>query len=575
MKLKGIWSNFIGIALLAILAIACHDLNDDNTNKDNDARLESLTIADKAVVLGSPGTSLDTAEPASLTLSFTEASGVMPVIVSKSKNAQALYGKMKPGISNPAWKESGPLNLENGDYFVVSVRDGNSAALYYSVDITVPPPPPPPLALEDFRKKYITFADEIPVMSINTAGGVSVNGTSDNDYVNATISITGSKQNNISNWAVTIRGRGNSTWGMPKKPYRIRGNSRNNLFDRERVRNWALLANYADKSLMRNYIAHLLGRSLSSMEYIANVIFTEVYFNGSYEGLYCLQDHQESGPSRVNIEGFTKDGNGNLVETGFLLELDWPDRNPGSIRDRDYFSISNLSNLSGRYFYLKYPKYDDDGFEDPVFFQQAFNYVKNYVAAVHNAIDAHNMTAFENLCDKNTFIDYFLVKELTKDVDGAQLSVFFNKKIGEKMKMGPLWDFDLSCGNADYIDYSPQNWHVVRQYQNQQLPWFRRLMMHNDFYESFRTRYLELSETNIKYTIDSIDTIRELIRPAALRNFERWQILNSDYFWPIPPPVLAIHTWDGQVNYVKNFLSQRNAWMYDQLYHRRPIPGVR
>ncbi|MCL2762160.1 MAG: CotH kinase family protein [Treponema sp.] len=443
---------------------------------------------------------------------------------------------------------------------------------------------------EAFVRNYMTFADEVFVMRINTAGGVEIAGNQNSDYVDATINIQNSQQHHvINNWAVTIRGRGNSTWGMPKKPYRIRGVSRNNLFGRERVRNWALIANYADKSFIRNYAALLLGRSLSP-DYISNAIFTEVYFNGRYDGLYCLHDHQESGPSRVDVESFTRDEHGNVTDLGFLLELDWVNRNPGSVSGRDYFTITRWNSSHGanhvNHFFLKYPQLGDAGFETEALHDQAVNYIRNYVTNAYNAITSRNFTTFTNLCDIDSFIDFLLVKELTKDVDGPQLSVWMYKKPGEKLKMGPLWDFDLALGNTDYPDnhWVPQNWSVVtgsnvawwpEEGGGNPLPWFNNLMAMNNFYEAFRTRYLELYNTNIQYTINSIDTIRELIRPAAFRNFERWQILNNHYFWPQPPPVLAIHTWDGQVDYVKNYLTQRNAWMYDQLLNRRSIPGVR
>ena len=582
MRLKIIQIIIYCSVLFVLFLAACEDSPEPKSqenqiiqnDKNDDARLLSLTIAGKAVALGAPGATLAEAVAAELKLRFEEASDISPVIVTKSGKAGAVYGKMKHGEPEPVLVKSGAIDLENGDYFVVRVKAEDDSVLYYIVAVTVSKP------LGPFQSKYLTFSDEIPVMRINTEGGAAIRGTSDSDYVNAVISIENSKQSNINNWAVTIRGRGNSTWGMPKKPYRIRGVSRNNLFGRERVRNWALLANYADKSLMRNYVAFLLGRSLSS-DYISNVIFTELYLNGSYDGLYCLQDHQESGPSRVNVEGFTKDASGNLVDVGFMLELDMIDRNPGAVRDRDYFSISDRSTLSGRYFFLKYPKYDDDGFEDPAFFRQALNYIKDTVAAVHTAIDTGDMAAFENLCDKDSFLNYILVNEWMKNVDGAQLSMFFNKKMGGKFKMGPLWDFDLSSGDTHYPEYGindlyyPENWWIVNKYSGSNIPWFRSLIRVNSFYEEFRARYLELYETNIQHTIDSIDVIRELIRPAALRNFNRWQILNSTWYWPQSPPVLAIHTWDGQIDYLKDYLTKRSAWMYDQLYNRKAIPGVR
>ena len=433
--------------------------------------------------------------------------------------------------------------------------------------------PPPAGAYGQFKQKYMTYADEIAVMHINTKNGVGI--TSKETYVDATINIEGTVNYNISDWNVQIRGRGNSTWGrgdFPKKPYRIKAVNKTSIFGRPAVKNWALIANYSDKSLMRNYMTFMLGRSLHTMGFTPNAIFVEVYLNGRYNGLYCLQDHMEAKPSRVNVEGYILDGSGKLTDVGFLVEFDWikENRNPGAVEGRDYFALPDKNFLC----FLRYPQYDDDGFENnPALYQQAFDYVKDYVTSVHNAIIDHNKTEFESLCERDSFIDYFIVQEMSRDIDGGYLSTFFNKKPGGKMQMGPLWDYDLAFGNCNYIghttDYSsPEGWYIVRESR-----WFRNLLRTEDFYEDFRTRFMELSATNIQYTIDCIDPTRELIREAALRNFNRWKILGT-YVWPNPPGVLARKTWDGQVDYIKEFWDGRNKWMYDELSNRNPIPDV-
>ena len=443
-----------------------------------------------------------------------------------------------------------------------------------------PDDPPGFLTFELFKEKYMTYTDEVPVIRIDTAGGASVTGTSAAHLRDAIVSIEGSKFYNISNWPVKIRGRGNSTWIMPKKPYLIKADRRTTIFGLPSARDWVLMANYADKSLMRNYTAHLLSRSLSAIDFNANVIWVELYFNGRYEGLYCIQEQIESNSNRVDVEKYLFDAYGNLIDVGFLLEVDWASRNPGSALNRDYFTLSGLSDIQ---FFLKYPRYGDEGFEDTASHSQAVTYIRNYITDVHNAIQGQDFIGFRNLCDIDSFVDYLLVKELSRDVDGAQLSIFMNKKIDEKMQMGPLWDFDLAFGNADYIPFTPDNdksspegWYVVLQsgVGEEQLPWFNSIMKMDDYYEAFRTRFLELSDSNIQFTIDCIDPVREAIREAADRNYQRWDHLNY-YVWPNPSKLVAIKTWDGQVDFIKDFWTERNNWMYDQLYNRRSIPEIR
>jgi hypothetical protein len=350
------------------------------------------------------------------------------------------------------------------------------------------------------------------------------------------------------------------------------------------VKNWALFANYGDKSLMRNYVTLMLGRSLTSMDFTANCIFVEVYYNDQYDGLYCLQDQMEAKPSRVNVEGFTKDASGKLTDVGFMLELYntsdalFKQREPDAVNGRDYFKLDN--NI---FYLLEYPKYDDDGFEDPAFYKQAFDYIKKYVEDVRAAIDSGSSTQIKQLCDWNSFIDYFLVEELSKEVDSYQMSIFVNKKVGGKMQMGPLWDFDIAYGNAntihehiadtsvggDWYETPAGGWYLVRKFS-----WFNKLMSTNAFYTDFRARFRALKTSNIQYTIDSIDGVRNNIRTVAEKNFnQRWS--STLYVWTwANTDVLFKNTyyqnWNNQVDYLQHFLRTRAQWMYDNMGTSRP-----
>ena len=569
LKMTQIVIVFTFASVFTVLLVSCPPpeaiINNEKPVTES-AKIAKLTIAGRDVAWGEPAGELKNARARALFLEFEEASHAAIHISLDTSRASAAYSILMSRESEPVWRTSDPVNFKTGDILAIRVVTDNVLFRYYTLAVTVGKPSPIFLTEEIFRQQYLTFIDEVPQMKIYTAGGVSIN--SKDNYINAAINIEGSQKYNRTNWPVEIRGRGNSTWSMPKKPYRIKAKSKTSIFGLPELRNWALIANYADKSLMRNYTVHLLGRSLR-MDFTANVIFVEVYINDRYDGLYCLQDQTEANKHRVDVEGYLTDGKGDLTDTGFLVELDWPDRNPGSKEGLDYVRISGLN------YFITYPKYmDDEGFHELGFYQQAVAYIKDYLTQVHEAVMSQNKTAFEDLCDTDSFIDYFLVQELSKNVDGTSLSVFYNKKPGGKMKMGPLWDFDLALGNADYIPYTSDGWYNARPSPGSQTPWFQYLLKQSDFYEDFRARYIDLYDANIQYTINCIDDVREAIRPAALANFDRWRILNSSYLWPNPLPVLAIHTWDGQVDYIKDYWINRNKWMYDQLYYRQAIPGV-
>ena len=548
--------------------------------------MTSLSIAGKNIIFGASALDLATASTTKTTLSSTEATNAAISITVSSVTAQALYGIMVTKDSEPLlWKGTGSLTFSAGDILAIKVSSSeNEAVLYYKVTISKieeppPPPPPPPTSLSEFEERCMTFMEEIPRMYIYTEGNKDV--TSKDNYINATINIEGSVKHNISNWEVEIRGRGNSTWneqiwfdGKKKLPYRIKSVKKTSIFGLPEVKNWALCAEYSDKSLVRNYSMHMLDRSLGTMNFSTNVIYVEVYFNSRYDGLYILKDQMEAKPSRVNVEGFTVDASGNLTDTGFLIVVDWVGRNPGSQNGRDYFKAGNSGD--GAWF-IKYPKFDDDGFEgNTKLHNQAVAYIKKYVEDVHNALQSSNTGSFDNLCDRNSFVDYYIVQELVKNVDGNKLSIYANKKPGEKMQMGPLWDFDITLGNCYFKQWNtpdpkPEGWQIAN---GGELNWFKYLMGNKTLYEAVRTRFIELHDKNISWMLSNVDPVRDFIRSAADRNFGRFDKILTNNTWCNPDDVLAANTFDKQVVYLKNWTQTRSDWMYDQLYNRKAISGV-
>lgn len=398
-----------------------------------------------------------------------------------------------------------------------------------------------------FRKKYLTFIDEIPEIHIDTNNVIIANKV---DYVNAKIEIKNSSKYNLNPTAAGIRLRGNSTMGLPKHPYRLKFDKKTSLFGFPAVKDWTLLANFNDKSLIRNYTISMLGRSLTSMDFNPNVIFIDVYLNGKYEGLYGMQDQIESGASRIDVEGYTLDKNGKINDIGFLLEADGRAGTQVEVSGRDYF-------VAGLPLVLKYPQYGDKGFEDLSFYMEAYNYIKNYVNEAYKAISSinsnDNYSKFKELCDETSFIDYFLVQELSKNQDPN--SNFLHRKLGGKLKMGPLWDFDLSVGNgnpggSEGAGSDPAGWSTVRIN-----PWYKALMKSSSFYENFRTLYMERANKNITYMINCIDDIYSAIQSAAIANFERWKQGNN-------------FSYLSEVKFVKNFYINRSQWLYNQLDKR-------
>jgi hypothetical protein len=168
----------------------------------------------------------------------------------------------------------------------------------------------------------------VPVLvKVDTVGGAAI--LNKEDFVNATITIGASVEFGPEFSAPTqIRGRGNSTWTMPKKPYRLKLSKKSSLLGMPEERDWALLANYADKSLMRNAIAFCMGQMLG-FAYTPRWRAVELELNGAYQGVYQLVEHLETGGQRVDI------GNDGENGQGFLIEIDHR-------RDADLTFISRM-----------------------------------------------------------------------------------------------------------------------------------------------------------------------------------------------------------------------------------------
>ena len=494
---------------------------------------------------------------------------------------------------------------EEGTYLITVTTETDktdTATLIVSGTGTPPTPPPTPptppptppsdgITLEEFREKYMTYTENIPKVYFDT-GGVQV--VDKKTWVSATVRIESNiAEYNLTGWQVELRGRGNSSWslgmqpesrGGGKKPYRLRSkkNDIKPIMGRPAVRNWAFIPVQHDKSLMRNYLAYMLGRSLEGMDYNPNNIYAELYFNGAYQGLYCITDNKDLDTGRTDV-GKPVYNAGKLVDIGFYVEIDeratYPEE--GMKEGVDYFRITDNrarpSDTKTSNYVLEYPTRDD--FDTDEQFQEAFDFVKDYVTRVTDAIYGNNRQKFLELCDEKSFIDYFTVMELFKNPDAKFLSLYFTRKSGGKFKMGHLWDLDLAAGNTTILhwnggwggpnnsvwdpqaDVKPQRWLVARIN-----PWFRALMERDPvFKQNFAARYKELYAGQIGMMLDCIDVVANNIRPAADRNFNRWNVLNMAIPPFEPQQITAVKTFSGQVDYLKNFLTTRAQWLYDNV----------
>ena len=154
--------------------------------------------------------------------------------------------------------------------------------------------------------------------------------------------------------------------------------------------------------------------------------------------------------------------------------------------------------------------------------------------------------------DIDSFVDWYLISEITKNVDSMFFSsMFLNVMPGEKIKMGPLWDFDLSFGNVDYADSRyAEGWWVKYH------PWYERLFQDPDFVDRVKVRFAYFKD-NQDFILDKIDTYAQQLQWAQQENDNKWQTLGI-YVWPNP---VFFDTYQEEVDHMKAWYVDRMTWL--------------
>ncbi len=387
---------------------------------------------------------------------------------------------------------------------------------------------------------------------ITTEGGAPVVNTE--DYVNATVTVLSASGETLLQAPTQVRGRGNTTWGFPKKPYRLKLNEAASMLGMPAERDWNLLAHYNDKTLVRSKLAMNLGERVG-LTYSPRSTFAELYFNGEYQGLYEVFEHVETGANRVNIAELDKDEDTDraTISGGYFMEVDHR-------LDEEVCWETKLRIP----FCFKDPEYEIAEVNDPAHPSYAqFNYITTYLNEAEASLsDTGN--SYLNYFDVDAAVNYYLVQELLKNNDaringmgGEQYtsSVFLHKQRDGKLTFGPLWDFDLAAGNINYNgNESPVGWYI------RDGVWHSLLFAHTDFGERVFAKWCALKRNGtIDGLANEVDAIVSRIdRPVIDRNFERWDIIGT----PIWNHFVGA-TYEEEVDYLKTWLNQRADWMHN------------
>jgi hypothetical protein len=355
-------------------------------------------------------------------------------------------------------------------------------------------------------------------LTITTAGMVPI--TSREEYVNATLTLNGETL------ATRIRGRGNSTWAMPKKPYRLNLNEAASLLGMPAARNWALLANYADKTLLRTALAFCVSETLG-MEYTPKSRFVELTLNGQYDGVYQLTEHVEVAPHKVNIGPETESSN------GFFIEHD------GMYAQEPAWFISSMELP----FVFK---------SDPT--PQQMTAIEQYVNDVERRLNTDFASLAERV-DIDSFVNLYLVNELLKNNDAFHFSsTFLFRRQDENLRFGPPWDFDIAAGNIDRNGNDDPTGFWTRE---QAYP--RAAFRYPEFQQRVKERWAFIHSRGTAI-VDAMRASARTLDDSQRRNFERWDILDI----AVPPNPVVTGSYEGEITYLLNWLQTRLNWLESQ-----------
>lgn len=274
-------------------------------------------------------------------------------------------------------------------------------------------------------------------------------------WVSGTIEIDGGGRfDDLPQVTVGVKGRGNSTWYWEKKPYALKFDKKQPVLGMPKHKRWCLIANYMDRTHLRNRVAYHLGAN-SRLAYTTRNEYAELYFNGRYQGLYLLTEQIKVDENRVAVAEPT-DGNDTA---GYLIEMD-------TNYDEDVRFRSATTNIPVN---LKFPDAEDISAAQLDYIRQYVNRTDEAVAA---AAQGKTGTDPFELLDREAMIDFWLVFEIMANHEILHpKSIYFHKDRNGKLTAGPVWDFDYATltprTQTQWINYG-------LSYQYNEFAWYEK-----------------------------------------------------------------------------------------------------
>lgn len=372
------------------------------------------------------------------------------------------------------------------------------------------------------------------------------------------------------NGKIAIEVRGSTSQQYPKKSYgfetqdALGANNNVPLLGLPIENDWILYGPYPDKTLLRDVLTYDLSQKFG--HYASNWRYCELLIDGEYKGLYILLERVKRDNARVDVARLDADDlAGDSLTGGYIVKVD---KLTGEV---GYSWTSNYNNEV--VFQFHDPEFDE---LNPI---QA-SYMENFIGDFENTVWGPQfddpVTGYQSYIERTSFYDFFILQELGRTVDGYRSSSFMHKDKTSgawngKLVAGPMWDFNLSYGNADYCNADlttgwQYNFDEVCDFTSAIPFWWEKLLQSPSYRNGLRCRWEELRQGPLH--TDSvnfwIDSMVNYLTEARIRNFQKWPIIGVYVNWN----AFVGATYEQDVNYLKNYIQQRSVWMDAN------IPGI-
>lgn len=378
------------------------------------------------------------------------------------------------------------------------------------------------------------------------------------------------------NGKIGIEIRGNYSASLPQAPYEfetrdINGNAiDSSLLGMPAENDWCLIAMYNDKSFMRNTLSYYMFEEMGHWAPRSRLV--EVVLDGEYQGVYALTETIKRDANRVDIAKLD------------VTDITWPQVSGGYILKTDYWDNANSWQLG-------YSPIDHPGFDIHLVYYypkpdtlvpQQKTYIQTFVNDYETALYGPNFTdtsnGYKKYISTRSFIDYFIVNEMSRNVDGFKKSAYYYKEkdnnngtIG-KLKAGPVWDFDWAwkdiwdCSIFQATDGSGWAHHI-----NDCNPdiygtgWYIRLLQDSAFANELNCRWQEMRGTILDTTslFTWMDSVALYSNEAQARHYAYWGNMGAATGTPeVNPPA---QSYQEEVDNLKDWIRRRINWLDDSM----------